>query len=477
MDYKKFLTVATVVFLGLVVFLTFFASALADINIPRVSVEYAKTQTLVSEAVGAGILEHADKIRVFATTAGRVTGPGLLPVYAQINEGDMVLSVLSAVDALQDRLLANQHERSLNALLIQQLQSDRQQLQARLGRLRLEPLAVAAAPVLNVWEIEAQIDANARSRQTVLSDIAGLVALYEAGAIPRVEVARREADLESLEIQGANLQQNLALALERHETELANHESNTERAQRERNEQIRSMENSVAGLDFQLERALLEAARLENQMQSLTEQIDAGGILEVFSEFYGPHIVLEVNPALQVGSMVAEDTWIMTIAPKNNLFTVSVPFSHVHDFVADARAARIRVRGLDLAASISRVQPEGGNFLLTAQVTSEYLTGGELVQVVVQSVGVLGRNVIPISALRQDTMGYYVLCAVSDEERGGEYFIQAVRVTGVAKRTVHYADITFWVAALPGPVVTRSDVPVSPGARVRPQRPAERPEE
>ena len=468
MTYNRILRTITVVFVCFVVILTFFARTLADINLPRVSTAFLSSGVIAPEAVSSGIANHSDEERVFAPAGGRITQ--ILGVGSEAREGDVLFTITTEMDTLLDRLELIHHEERLNNLSHEQIENDRAENVARLSRLRNDPLPALTPPVLNVWEIESQIEANIRSINTVALDIESLWVLYDAGAVPRADITRREADLYDLIVRGDNLRQNLEAAIARHYVEMQNYQAGIDRARRDRNEQIRSLESTITGFDFGLARAELEAVRISQRRDELLEQIETGGVIEFRLENSGlPYRIVEFNPAIDIGASVAEDMWVMTLSPINNRFTIYAPFSNVHEFVRTATEAVVRVGDEDQLGEVVRLRAEGMNIIAVVEVVSRDLMGGELVQVTVRGNRHVGENTVPIAALREDDQGHYILYVTSEAgTMGSNYFANVFRVEVAFRDNTTVALSARWVMDFPEePIIIRSDMPVRPGDRVR----------
>ena len=470
MNYAKFLKRVTIFFVCFLIVLTFFARTLVDINLPRVSTDFLHSGVVRPEAMSSGLVTRSEQIRVFAPASGILSY--VLAVGDTVNAyyEEVLFTITTDLDTLVNRLQANEHDRSVNTLALEQANLNLAEAQERLDDLRMQPLVFPDEPVLNIRELEQQIEANARSIATVREDIYTLRVLYGTGAIPRIDITRREADLDSLLVQAENLSVSLDNALLRHEADFVNHRNAVSRIHRERSEQLRSLESVVSGHGFAVARAELDALRIANLHGEIMERILAGGVYD-FRKAYGEHesyIVLEVNPAIHEGGFVSENTWVMTLSPMDNNFVVYAFFSHVHEFVLDAREVRLASGERHFDGTITRAQPQGATNMLQVSVNSPFFSGGELVRVTVRGSSLVAEHTVPLVALREDDRGYFILYVASEEARfGNRYIVRAARVT-VLERDASIAAIQFSAGVDDvGPVVIRSDVPISPGSRVR----------
>lgn len=77
-------------------------------------------------------------------------------------------------------------------------------------------------------------------------------------------------------------------------------------------------------------------------------------------------------------------------------------------------------------------------------------------------------HTIPVTALRQDMQGYFILYVESVPRRfGSNYYLRLVRVEPGRRSFTHVAIRTLWGDMPEAGVVVNSDIFVFPGARVR----------
>jgi len=154
---------------------------------------------------------------------------------------------------------------------------------------------------------------------------------------------------------------------------------------------------------------------------------------------------------------------------RNNEFIIEASFPQAYDFIRRGLAAEVIVGEYILEAGISQITPDGARNIVTFEVTYGRLAGGELARVIAFGHR-SNHSVIPLSALRNDGQGYYILYVENVEQTfGSNYYVRIERVNpGV--RDINYVAITgnFGATALTGnPIITNSDMLVQAGDRVR----------
>jgi len=473
MNYKKIIARITVVFVGIILFLTFFSRTLVDLHIPRVAVSFADSGTIRPEAISSGVVRHADTERVFAPASGRITR--IVERGDTLTARDILMVITSDLETLQNQLTQAEHDQRVQALNQDRTATDRAVEQARLVQLLSEPLTLPTRPILRIWEYDMQLETNENDINRLEDDLANLEVLYVQGAVPRQTILDREADL-------ARLTQAREQILRRREQTIATYEMAVEAytdgvdsAERNHQNQIQTQQNRIAQLDFTLIAQNMEMERIERRIYELTEQIADGGAVEftvadMESTALGTRAVTDVMSGMVVGAQVQEGMPMMDIALRNNNFFIEASFPQQQDFIDLHQNVDIMVGNEILTGLTTRIVAEGGRNTVTITLQSGTLIGGELARVTV-SPGVSNHaNIIPISALREDQMGYFILVVEAQEGRIGTSYILRQHIVSPGRRDNSNVVITspFFGMEIPeGPIVINSDVPVHAGVRVR----------
>jgi len=500
MVYKKVLQRITIVFLGILIFLTFFSRTLLDLQIPRVSVDFIKQGSINPTAVSSGIVTHADTERIFSHVSGRIIQ--IMQKGENTDDHWVLFTIISdtqALKALMDQLEQAGHELQMNALAIEQTGYDLQanaisieqtelnliNAEGRLAFLLEQPLDLPIPPVLDLLEFDIQLNANTASIESAKSELEKLKILYAGGAVPRQDVVNKEAELNRLSRTRDEIiaRQNMAVlnygeAVERHEKLTASSIQNRE-------EQIQSQQNIITGYNFALsnqktERSRIESrlagqyierGRIESRLLKINEQIAAGGVTVVPSNSFPNRIITEIAPGLDLGSMVAEYTPVMTTAILNNRFIIKAPFPQIQDFIQPNQDADILIGARRMEGKTIRVIPDGGTNLVYIELYSSQLHGGELAQVTISGGNFNYPNIIPLSALREERDEYYILYVVPYERRFGsshDYIVYRMQVDVIQTDDRNAAILGRFGMDLPnGPVIINSDMPISATQRVR----------
>jgi len=199
------------------------------------------------------------------------------------------------------------------------------------------------------------------------------------------------------------------------------------------------------------------------------------GILLVLT-FFSQTIVDMRLPRVVLGfaeeGTIANEAWSFgQVAATGDVgrFEVIAEFPIIQDFIRPRLEVAVQVQGRQFDGVVSQVTPSGGTNTVIIDVESSDLTGGEFAEVQVSGGRFPAPIMLPLSALRQDINGFYVLY-VQPERRliGSSYYVNSTRVN-VVRRDMWSAAISGDSgAALPdAPFVVGSDMPISRGQRVR----------
>jgi len=468
MAYKKFLKRITIIFVCILVFLTFFSRTLLDLSVPRVSLAFVGQGSIRPEARSTGIVSRADTERIFAPASGRITQ--ILQSGDETDSQTVLFTISSDLQSLKDSLQQAEHELQVNALAIEQAIANRSDAQLRLSQLQNQPLDIPPQPTLNLWEFDMQLDTNTANIESIQSDIATLEILYAEGIIPRQDITNRESDLEQLLQSREEIYTRRNMAIENHETSLENYEDSIAANQRARQDLIQSQQNIITGHNFTVSSHNMERDRIETCIANLNEQIEDGGVVYVQLAEHPNRIITEISPGIDIGTIVVEGAPILTTAIRNNRFEIQASFPRSQDFIRPNQDVDITIGTTRLEGTTTRIVPDGGHNLVYIQINTNQLVGGELVHVIVSGGNFPHDSIIPLSALRQDQNGYYILF-IEPSERffGNDYIVHQMQVEPTRRDARNVAISARWGLELPeGPIVVNSDMPVIALQRVRP---------
>jgi len=470
MRYKKILTRLTIVFVGIILFLTFFSRTLVDMHVPRVSVAFVQSGVIAPEARSSGIVRPADSERIFSPASGRITQ--IVEAGDNINANTVLFTITSDMQHLMDMLTQAEHERSINALNIDRVRSEQTAEQQRLNQMIAEPVSTLTRPTLNLWEYDMQLESNDNDVARIHEDLESLAILYEEGIIPRQNIIDRESDLVRLAQAREQIYQRRNRTIQNHEAALEAYEESAANMARNRETQIQNQRDRITQIGFTLDMHQLDTERINSRINNLLEQVEADGVVEVQLDGGGftNRTVYELMPGITVGSIIHEGAPVMITTLRNNRFIIEASFPQADGFIRTGQGVSIVIGENDLDGTTSRITPDGARNIVTIDVESSRLIGGELAFVTVSGTRSNQPSIIPLSALREDSNGYYIFF-IERVERifGSHYYVrtQRVNVRGHDHNNAAVTSSFGMDEVTTEPIIINSDMPVRVGERVR----------
>jgi len=452
---KKLIAKIGGVFVAILLFLTFFSSTIYNFNLPSVVVGYTREGVLTNYAEGRGVVEFARMELYYADATGRIE----LGATAgdSVKAGGELYSITSDVQGLRDSLDERLRGEERLKLRIERAKEDRQGAEANLANLRNDADSFEFDPSefdYDMKRTEAQISAAER-------ELGDLAALFELGAVAQREIDEKEAALDGL----ATLlqQQN-----ERKQRAQENFDKSVEAGRREYESRRKDLARVVSDYDFQIGDHEFELATNRAEIDKLMAQIEAGGRASALAGSGG--IVREVRAGIETGAHVNKNELIMRIGAKEGGFKATVDLPESVDFISAGDSVTFNIRSRDLYGQSGEVESlmfVGGRLRATIRFESGSVTGGETIDLRVQSVSRLHEMVIPSRALRTDDQGDYVLYVERRESAfGHEYFARRERVSVIAQDN-HNAAVWMYGSDEKPAIIISSDKALSEGDRVR----------
>ncbi|MCL2190117.1 MAG: HlyD family secretion protein [Defluviitaleaceae bacterium] len=473
MAYERILKIITIAFIALLAGLTFFSQTLMDMRAPRVSVEFIQGGVIAPQAIASGTVNPVNTERIFAPISGRITE--IVRLGDAVNAATVLFSITTDMRVLNDNLTAAMHDQRVAELNIERLENDRTTAQQQLNAIINEPVTAVTAPTLQLLEHDLQLDANERDMNALRLDIQQLEILYAEGVVPRQQLTQRENELERLAEARRGLYERRLQAIAAYEAALRAYEDTTAATARNRQNQIRSQQNQLLQIGFQMRGLLLDLERTEARIELLMAQIEADGITEVRLPAGAAtnRMVSAITAGVDIGAMVSEGAPILTTVIRDNTFEVEAAFPRSASFIHAGLNADIIVGTDRLSGTVSRIVPQGGRNVVFIDIPAAQnvsaLLGGEFARVTIQGRTTPASTIIPISALRQDNFSYYVYYIEAVPRRFGyHHIVQISRVQPAARDNQRVAITGLHGMELPtGAVVVNTDMPVQVGTQVR----------
>ena len=458
--YKKILSFITAIFLILLMFLTFFSRTLADMQLPSVSLAFASSGTIRPEAVSSGILTHENTETIFASFNGRITQ--ILSQGDDIGRTTILFVIESDFSTINEQLVQEDFALRSANLNIDRVRSELSTERTRLDQLLDEPLPKIDQTVTLAFET--RLEANNIEMQRAVDNLAVQESLHEAGIVAKQDVIAAENAIINLEQAREQIYFDIEQALIREQARIENEVLKI-------NDDIARQRDRVTSLNFQLRGLEIDAARIQNRIENLNRQLGLDGIVEVKLPEDMPSRQRVKTVLVNIGATVQEGTPILETYILDDRFTLEVSFPQVLDFITAGQEVDLTVGRATYSGRTTQITPAGGRNDVTISLESKDLKGGEMAQIRIFDNLSNHNHVVPLSAVREDDIGHFIYFIEAEEGRiGSQYFVKAQQVEVVRSdtRNAAIAPMFFGTSITEFPIIINSDMPVSPGNRVRP---------
>jgi multidrug efflux pump subunit AcrA (membrane-fusion protein) len=280
-------------------------------------------------------------------------------------------------------------------------------------------------------EYDKEMEKASLALQAAQKDRDDIKLLYEAGALPQKDLDDQQVVVDNLHLQ---------------------YQQQSDRKQKA----LQELEKSLRDIQYQIEEYEVE--------------LNAGTGREITVKATRSGVIREISANLDSGAHINQNENVMKIGvTEENLKAVfALPESVDYLKLGDAITLSIKSRGIyNVSGEITRLIMEDGRLKAEVHFAAEGVTGGETAEIQVHNTSDLFQNLIPLSALRSDAYGDYMLYAERVKSFFGyEYYARKTNVW-VVERDNYYAAILIYLNDDKLPVIVNSDKPLSEGDRVR----------
>lgn len=467
-----------IIFLVVMLLLTFFSNTIMNYSLPEVSTAYAQSGMVTSKVRGSGTVETAEDYEV-KVTENHIIGSVKIKVGDEVNEGDL-LFVLDGSGATGDDTALKEAQDTLDSLELDynkallaavpsyaldnlEIKSAREELNTAIsnqtraaGRADLQDKVNKAQ--LKVNGLQAEVD----DLQVQLESVSGNSATKVSKKLKEKKKALAEANL-TLTSLSADLEATPTI-------------DDANAAVREKQKALDTLLLTLADKQTEDKVAQGQAAldlkaskkKVEDQ-RKLVEKLKNGGEESEIKAKNGG-VVKAVNCI--AGDTVTPDGALATIAVTGNGYSVSFSVTKEQSkLVKTGQTAEIQnVWGTDMTAELVSVKPDlenpDKNMVLTFRIQGEDTVVGQSLTLSVGEKSAPYDVIVPNSAIREDNNGKFVLVVnVKSSPLGNRYVLSRADVEVLASDDTNSAVS----GGLFGYeyVVTNATKPLESGMKVR----------
>ncbi len=476
---REWVKTAAIVFLSVMLVLTFFSNTIMNYSLPEVAAQYTQSGTITAKIRGTGTVESGSLYNVKVTESRKVTS---VEVRAgdKVEIGDIICylddveseelkaarkALADAETAYETALLAGDLSVGAmqNAGYTESTSSYRNKLiaaQAVVEEINRK-LEEQAVRYQTAKEAKEQADLALTQAQNNLNNLNSWVEYNQtaSGNANVEELLKQQDQAQQIKIAAQNAANNAAMEFSKLEAEKADLEAQLAAAQADVESLAKDINTSLtlATLSDAVARARKEVEELESKSVGATVKAEVAGTI--------------VSVSVVAGESTSPETPVAVIQPEGKGFTLS--FS-----VTAEQAKRISVGDPaelvnswwynDVTATVASIKPDpqdpSKKKLVTFNLSGE-LTAGQSLSLQVGEKSANYDCIVPNSAIREDNNGKFVLVVESKSSPlGNRYFAVRYDVEVLASDDTQSA-----ISGLYGYeyVITTSTKPVEAGKQVR----------
>ncbi|MDR1664390.1 MAG: HlyD family secretion protein [Clostridiales bacterium] len=471
---KKIIVKISGIFLGVLLFLTFFSNTVATMNLPGVSLEFPKDGVIKQTAVAQTTVEYAESIPVYTGQEGILTMR--VREGDAVRQGDPLFTVTADLKELRERSNAETNKLDRAMVNIRRDESEMVFLQNKLDTLVPDRQQVTDVDPPDIAAIDfeyAQIEADIKNAE---ADYAALYALYEAGAGPLSDAGEAARELESLRLALARKEEEKERLLDKYEGDLAKAIADDVNAnddkQRAFLEELQNTRRELENFRFDMELRHIDVREARQALEILNAQIATGGIENIYAQSGG--IIRDIPAGTESGTAVGKAQLLARLRVVNEAgrqtYRMEAEFPERAGFVQAGMPARIKINGYrgSQPGTVERIINRGGKRISVITMNTELsLAGGESAEAAVEKLSRAYDRVLPNSAFHSDDYGLYVHY-VERKQNGILGYTYAVMRQPVYILEQNDAEAAFGAYNdIDYPIIVNSDRPVEAGDRVK----------
>ena len=438
---KDIIKNVAIVFLIVMLLLTFFSNTIMNYSLPEVSTAYAQSGSVTSKVRGTGVVEAAEDYEV-KVTENRVVSSVKVKV-GDIVEADQLLFVLES-GATGDETVIKEAQEALDAMELEYNKAllnaapsyALDNLEIKSAREDLQEAINNQARAASKSTLSAQVIETQKKIEKLQVDIDSLQAKTETVSGNSLQKVNRK--LSEKKKQLADLNASLATAQATLETLPSVEEAKAAVKERQRaldtllltladKQTTDKVTTGQASLDLKAQKKKMEDQR------ALVEKLTTGDGTETEITAKNAGVVKSVNCI--AGDTVTADSPLATIAVTGNGYSCSFSVTKEQSKLVrkDQQAEILNLWGTDMEVTLTDIKPDldnpNQNMILKFSVKGEDVTVGETLTLSVGEKTAPYDVVVPNSAIREDNNGKFVLVVtVKSSPLGNRYVLSRADV-------------------------------------------------
>ena len=513
--YKKFLIKSGALLISILVILTLFSNTIYSINLPDVTLDYPHDGIITNKASGEGTIEFSESEALYATDGGSVEL--LVKVGDAVMVGCPLYSIEADTESLRQSLDTTIKAIAEIAVNISKTQSDidyysnllldldyphqdtdikinseilgyEREIETLSQSLRSYKNQDSDMPIsMEIIGYEQEIESLSVELEHETDVLQKMQILYDFGGISNSEFIVQQNKVNGIKThidQVLNKKENYILrqidetknqivqiTKERENAVLLqkqNIKNSTEAAQKDYKSKAQDLNKTINDLSFQLQSQMLQKQMQEETTDNLNKQIANGGKQTIQADKNG--IVIAIGADMDKTNYINKNSLVMKLGLSDSPLQATAAFRDNVDFMnaGDTVTVNIKARQqYNLQGTLDKIIFEDGSLKATILFSAvDCVNGGEKAEVSLVKTSDIYKNILPNSAIRQDSDGFFILYTEQVKGRFGyEYYAKRAMINILAQDTVNTAFNMVSDDRLS--VIVNSDKPVSENDRLR----------
>ena len=467
---RKLIANIGIVFVGILLFLTFFSNTIYTINLPSVILDYPNEGSIKRSASGSGIVDFIATDFYYADYPGKIAF--MVSEGDSVSEGDALFAIVADIEDL--RLSLDEYKATAERICFQQekAEADREYAQETLNQLKVESVDSTDVSPVDTSEYDYELESLQLSIDHLQQEVEDLELLLEQGAISKKDLEDKQNELNELNRQLQYVQDRRQKVIEDYNQAVRKSGESMQRSRVQANETYeerkRGLEKSIKDLDYQIAEFMTAVSVNNRDIEKLEEQIHENGRKTVQSDRAG--IVTGMDSAIGTGAFIYRGDLSMRIGVVDEGFKAVFRLPETVDYlqVGDAVTFHIRSRSLyNVSGEVKNARIENGQLRVEVHFRADNVISGETAEITVHNTSILYKTLIPNSAVRTDAQGEYLLYVERVESLLGEEFYARRVGFGIAQQDQYNTAGQIYAIDTRIPLIIDSDKPVADGERVR----------
>ncbi|MDR1687180.1 MAG: HlyD family efflux transporter periplasmic adaptor subunit [Clostridiales bacterium] len=468
---SRTLKIVAAVSAAVLIILILLSKTIYTYNLPVVTATIPFRGTLKKTEKTAGVVTYDKTAEIYAEVSGKIKE-------VLVREGDTVTALApifeldfeGADTALEKQISALEadHKKRMDELLVtrEKLNIDIIRIEANTENInrKIEELLTQTFKTPEVSDFE--IGQAQKEIAQAEEDLAGTLALYEAGAVSKNEMDTAQRNITQLKDNLENLLKTRQDNLNKAQEDINELEKSRQAQLAEYNFQLESYEHELAAKRLDITASALQESSFvrdyETQMADLTDRLK---VYENSSQVLAPDNCVVLELLVNLGQHIDVNQNLASFGLTSG-YIIECDLPLGNNFTAAGDKVKLSNSSRTVTGEVIKITPEASSKKVTVSVPAEGTSAGETFELTFEKESEQTYTLVPNGAVNRDADGYFLsLIERRDGILGKEFVTSAIKVyigDSDSQNTVITDGLTFYE-----PVALLSDKVFLPGQTVK----------